>query len=124
MLLLDHTQIIQDIADRVSAVADTDWSEILIDYHIEGVQSDLALSCLTERDGATVRTSLLLKRELRLHELDACLRQLQKCLAQGRQQPFTSCKLRFSSSGKFDATYGYDPIDWSALLRSRSAVRS
>ena len=44
------------------------------------------------------------------------MRKLQDKLAESGKQPFTRCKLHLHADGKFDASYGYDPVDLDGLV--------
>ena len=50
------------------------------------------------------------------HALSKHMRELQNCLAQAGRQRFTQCRIHLKADGSYEATYGYDPVDWPALL--------
>ena len=106
----DQFQIIQEIADRAMSVAESGWSELMITYHVEGGQSEFGNSYLITQDGVTRERALPVSRDL-----DIWMRRLQGKLTEGGKQPFTLCKLHLHADGKFDASYGYDPVDWEDL---------
>jgi hypothetical protein len=109
----DQFQIIQEIANRAMSVAESGWSELMITYYVDGGQSEFGNSYLITKDGVTREKALPVSRDL-----DMWMRMLQGKLAEGGKRPFTLCKLHLHANGKFDASYGYDPVDWDGLVTS------
>ena len=83
----------------------------LLKYYVEDVQIEFANSYLITVNGAIHEKSLPVP-----NELDAWMRRLRADLARAGAAPFTSCRLYVLADGKFEATYGYDPVDWDALV--------
>ena len=108
---MDQIQIIQEIVSRAIPVDDPDWTEFIIDYHVDEEQSEFANTYLTTRDGETREKPLQVA-----NDLDAWLRKLRAELAQAGRPPFSSCKLHVFADGRFESSYGYDPIDWDELM--------
>ncbi len=104
-------QIIQDILNDAMRVADDPWHAIIINYYVEKGQCSYTNSYLVERNGVVKEESLV-----DIENLDDLMRQLRKMLQQTDNQPFTNCKIHLRASGKYDVHYGYDPVDWDALL--------
>lgn len=108
---MDQFQIIQEITNRAISGAEPGWSELMILYYVEEDHSRFINTYLVARDGGIYEKSARVS-----HDLDVWLRKLRDELAQGGKQPFTSCKLHLCADGKFDASYGYDPVDWDGLV--------
>jgi hypothetical protein len=108
---MDQFHIIQEIASRAIAGVQPGWSELMILYFVEDGHSRFVNTYLVTQDGVTREKSARVS-----NDLDAWLRRLRAELAQGDKQPFTSCKLHLYADGKFDASYGYEPVDWDALV--------
>ena len=111
MAELDQFQIIGEILRGSMAVAPPGWRELIIDYYVEGDDSCAVQSYLIEKNGAVVEESLD-----KIPQLNFWMEDLQKHLAQGGRPPFTRCKLHLRSTGQYESTYGYDKLDWDALL--------
>ena len=82
----------------------------MIVYHVEEGQSQFGNTYLVTIDGQT--------REKWLpptNDMDDWLRKLRTELSQSGKALFTSCRLHVCADGRFDASYGYDPLDWDAL---------
>ncbi|WP_426340087.1 immunity protein YezG family protein [Pseudoduganella sp. S-14] len=109
---LDQIQIIQEIVNRVISVADPHWSELMITYYVDEEQSQFANSYLVNVEGSVREKPLRT-----VNDLDKWLRRLRTELARGGEKPFSSCKLHLLSDGKFSASYGYDELDWEALVK-------
>ena len=108
---LDQFQIIKEVISRATAAAQSGWSEMIIDYHVEGGQSEFANSYLITINNA------IYEKPLPLHnDLDIWMRRLRTELTRVGEVPFTSCKLHVHADGIFEASYGYDPVDWDALV--------
>ncbi|MDR3443803.1 immunity protein YezG family protein [Dyella sp.] len=108
---MDQFQIIQEIANRAISGAEPGWSELVILYYVDEDRSLFSNSYLVAHD------SVIREKSARVsNDLDAWLRKLRAELAQGGKQPFTSCKLHLCADGKFEASYGYDQVDWKGLL--------
>lgn len=108
---IDQLRIIQEIVSRAISKAQPGWSEIIIDYHVEDGQSEFANSYLITVNNA------IYEKPLPVHkDLDAWMRRLRTELTRAGELPFTSCKLHVHADGKLEASYGYDPIDWVALV--------
>lgn len=110
-LELDQSQIIQEILLCAIAQAEDGWTEMIIDYHVDDSQSDFGNSYLIVENGEPKEKSLPCP-----HNLDGLMRKLRNHLAQAGRPPFTSCKMHVHSGGKFEATYGYDEVDWDSLV--------
>ncbi|QYF93709.1 hypothetical protein KY495_00245 [Massilia sp. PAMC28688] len=108
---IDQFQIIQEIANRAISAAEPGWRELMITYYVEGEQSEFGNSYLISQDGVTREKALPV-----FQDLDGWMRRLQEHLAEGGKQPFTMCKLNFLANGKYEASYGYDPVDWDDLI--------
>jgi len=108
---IDQFQIIQEIANRAISAAAPGWHELMINYYVDSDQSEFGNSYLITQDGVTREKSLPVA-----PDMDVWMRRLRTELAKGGQQPFTKCKLHLHADGKFDASYGYDPVDWDGLL--------
>lgn len=108
---MDEFQIIQEILSDAMRVAEDPWHEIIINYYIEEWQCSYTNSYLVERNGVVKEESLA-----DIEELDDLMRQLRSVLQRTGKPPFTHCKIHLRASGKYDADYGYDPVDWDALL--------
>ena len=108
---LDQIQIIQEIVNRAIQAADPNWSELMITYHVAGGQSEFVNTYLTYHDGEIREKDLPVARDM-----NVWLRKLQAELSRGGGEPFTLCKLHVCADGRFNATYGYDPVDWDKLL--------
>lgn len=106
---MDQIGIIQEIVNRAVQATEPGWTELLINYHVDEEQSEFRNSYLVSRDGVLREKSLRVA-----NDLDSWLRRVELALA-GRP-PFTSCKLHVGVDGKFEASYGYEAIDWDALL--------
>jgi hypothetical protein len=111
MVLPDQLQIIQKIVSRAICKAQPGWSELIINYHVQGGQSEFANSYLITVSGAIYEKPLPVP-----NDLDAWMRQLRAELTRAGEAPFTSCKLHVHVHGKFEVAYGYDPVDWNALV--------
>ena len=112
MVERDQFQIIQEILRRAIAVADSGWLEMIIDYYVDDSQSVTLKSFLIEERGAIVERPLET-----VPDMDFWLRELRAHLSQSGKPRFTRCKLHVvSSTGKYEATYGYEDLDWDALL--------
>ena len=109
--LPDPLQIIQDIVSGAICQAQPGWSELNIHYHVEGGQSELACSYLIAVGGAIHEKPLPAP-----NDLDARMRQLRAEQSGDGDAPFTSCRLHVRADGRFEASYGYDPVDWDALV--------
>jgi len=110
---LDQFQITQHIVDRVLSVIEVGWSELIINYHVEDDQSNFGNSYLISQGGVVRERPLPVA-----NDLDEWLRKLRTHLSQGGKTPFSSCKLHLCVDGRFEATYGYDPVDWNGLILS------
>lgn len=108
---IDQFKIIQEIANRAISAAESGWHELMITYHVEGGQSEFGNSYLITQDGLTREKALPFS-----HDLDVWMRRLQDKLAEGGKQPFTMCKLHLHADGEYDASYGYDRVDWDSLV--------
>jgi hypothetical protein len=108
---LDQVQIIQEIISRAIYTAQPGWSELIINYHVDDGQSEFANSYLITVNGEIHEKSLPVP-----NDLDVWMRRLRAVLTRAGAVPFTSCKLDVQTDGKFDASYGYDPVDWDELV--------
>lgn len=108
---LDQFQIIQDILQEAISAAEDGWRELMINYHVEGGRSSYVNTCLIASGGEECEKSLP-----NIDPLDSLMRQLQVHLSKSSKQLFTHCVLHLTSDGKYEATYGYEPVDWDALL--------
>ena len=108
---INQFQIIQEVVTRAIKVAETGWCEMIISYCIDESQSNFCNSYLIEKDGLIKEKPLPF-----VNSFDSLLRKLREHLAQAERQPFTKCKLHVTSDGKYEVVYGYDAVDWNALL--------
>ncbi|MFS2048877.1 hypothetical protein ACEN9J_11320 [Variovorax sp. Varisp41] len=108
---LDQFEIMQKIADSALSTIEAGWSELIVNYFVEDSRSGFVNSYLIKENGALVEKSLPVA-----DDLDSWLRKLQTHLAQNQRPLFTRCKLHIGANGKFDASYGYEKVDWDALL--------
>jgi len=83
----------------------------MIDYFVEGPNSCVIQSYLIEKNGAIVEKSLD-----DIRDLHVWMDELQAHLAQAGRPPFTRCKIHLKADGKYESTYGYDKVDWKALV--------
>jgi len=111
----DQFGIIQEIGQRVLAAAPPGWWELAIDYAVDDSQSDVSISCLVKEKAEVVERSLPF-----VTEIDALLRRLRAHLPGSRPEPFSTCRIHFFSDGRYDARYGYDPINWDRAISSQS----
>ena len=111
MVSPDQLQSIQEIVSRAISEAQPGLSELMINYHVEDGQSEFANSYLITTSSAIHEKSLPVP-----NDLNAWMRQLRNELTRAGEAPFTSCKLHVHADGKFEAKYGYDPVDWDALV--------
>jgi hypothetical protein len=107
----DQFEIINSILQTVFDVVPEEWLELMINYHIEETHSSMVNTVLVNKDGRVVEESLPFQ-----YELDGLLIELQKHLAQAGKPEFTNCKIHVKSDGHYETTYGYDKVDWDALL--------
>lgn len=108
----DQFEIINRILQTVFDVVPSEWRELMINYHIEGTHSSIVNTVLITKDGRVTEESIPYQ-----YELDGLLIELQKHLAQAGKPEFTNCKIHVKSDGQYEITYGYDKVDWDALLR-------
>jgi hypothetical protein len=111
MAELDQFQIIGEMLNRAMAVAPPGWRELMIDYFVEGPNSCVIQTYLIEKNGAIVEKSLD-----DIRDLHVWMDKLQAHLAQAGRPPFTRCKIHLKADGKYESTYGYDKVDWKALV--------
>ena len=111
MTEMDQVGIIQEVVNRVVSSIEPGWIEMMISYYVEGGQSDCLNSYLIIENGVEKEKSIPF-----IGDLDFWLRKWQAEMSQGGKQRFTSCKLHLWANGKFDAQYGYEKIDWNALM--------
>lgn len=111
MAELEQFQIIGEILSRSMAAAPPGWRELIVDYYVEGAQSCALGSYLIEENGAVVERSLD-----DIRDLNVWMEKLRRHLAQAGRPPFTRCKIHLKLSGQYESTYGYDKVDWKALL--------
>lgn len=106
----DQTQfaLIQEIVRRAASLAESGWLEIVLDYKVDEIQSESGNTFLVRVNGIPTEKSLPY-----WDSLDQSMRALRAHLAQGNRAPFTTCKIHVLQSGKYDAIYGYEPVDWS-----------
>jgi hypothetical protein len=107
---LDHIQIIQEVVKIAISKAMPGWREAIINYHVEDGQSQFTNSYLISLNNAIHEKPLPV-----LNDLDVWMRRLRAAVTRAGEAPFTSCKLHVHADGRFEASYGYDPIDWAAL---------
>lgn len=108
---MDQFKIIQEIANRAISGVHPGWSELMVLYYVDEEHSRFVNTYLVAQDGVIREKSARVS-----NDLDAWLRKLRAGLAQGGKQPFSSCRLHMCADGKFDASYGYEPVDWDALV--------
>ena len=108
---LDQVGLTQEIVDRALSGIEPGWREFIIDYCVEGIQSNFSASYVIEEAGVVTEKPLPIARDM-----DKWFRKLRDHLAQAGRPPFSRCKLQLSDDGRFETTYGYDPIDWEAQI--------
>jgi hypothetical protein len=108
-----QVQLIQEIVSRAMSTAQPNWIEFMVDYHVEEGHSSFANSYLIAL-GDGIHEKPLPPSDP--DDLDLWMRRLRAELARAGAQPFTSCKLHVHANGKFEAKYGYEPVDWDALV--------
>lgn len=111
MMQRTQFEIIADIARIAASEAESGWSELMIKFYIEGIRSAHVDSYLVASDGHVVEKPLSTH-----HSLDQSLRELHKHLTEGGEPPFTHCKFHLWCDGRYDVSYGYEPVDWKELL--------
>lgn len=117
-MMSDETQfdIIQGITKHALGCIESGWVELVISYAVDDCQSDLMSSYLVDVNGKKVERTLATHPEI----LDKSFRDLRRHLADSSGQPFSTCRLHVWADGRFDSSYGYDEVDWSALVRVNS----
>lgn len=110
----DPNELFQAILDRVSPLLEPGWIELVLDYHVDEGQSDLAGSYLCRTASGLEEVAIVSP-----PALDGLFRELRASLPGGSQRPFSHCTLRVSrGDGSFKADYTYDFVDWTELLTS------
>ena len=110
---LNQFEITQEIVDRALSGIEPEWRELIIDYCVEGIESNFSASYIIEEAGELKEKPLPIARDM-----DKWFRKLRDHLAQAGRDVFTRCKLHLSADGKFDTTYGYDAVDWAAQFHA------
>jgi len=113
---LDQWQIAQEAVSFILENVESGWIELAVSYHVDDSQSELCGSYLINRSGTMTEKAIT-----RFDGADAALRKLRLHLSQGGKAPFSSCQLRIKASdGACNISYGYEPIDWVALVTDSS----
>lgn len=107
----EQFQIVSQIVETALDFVPSNWRELMINYHIEGSRSTMVNTVMIETDGGLGEEALS-----DIDELDDLLIELQQHLAQAGRPEFTQCKIHVKADGHYEATYGYDKVDWNALL--------
>ncbi len=110
----DQFSLISDVLTSSSRIAPSGWTELMIRYYVEGDRSAQVVTCLADRPQGPVEEALPYD-----PKLDPTMRRLRDHLAQAGRPPFTQAKLHLRAGGEYEADYGYDPVDWDALLQPR-----
>lgn len=110
----DEFGLISDLLRASVSLAAGGWTELMIRYYVEGDRSAQVVTCLV--DGPQGVTEAALPYDPRV---DASMRRLRDQLAQAGRPPFTQAKLHVRIDGEWRADYGYEPVDWTALLQPR-----
>lgn len=106
--------LVSEVLTSASRVAPAGWTELMIRYYVEGDRSAQVVTCLAARPQGAVEEALPYD-----PELDPAMRRLRDHLAQAGRPPFTQARLHLRADGAYEADYGYDPVDWDALLQPR-----
>ncbi len=109
-----QTEIIQNIVDSALSKIQDGWTELVINYSIEGGRSNFQNSYLIEVDGKPTEKYLP-----SADQLDTLMRELRDHLAQAGREKFSTCRLHLWADGRFDSKYGYAPVDWRALFKAK-----
>gem|GEM_PF-5643054 len=113
---LDQFEIIQEALSYAWGCAEEGLKELRVEIHAEDHHQHLAASYLVERNGLDKVVGLLGVRGFDDMKVMKWLMMLRDNLAQAGGQKFTSCRIWMTADGKYEAKYGYDPIDWDALV--------
>lgn len=106
-----QNEIFQKIGEIALSVVEDGWSDIVINYEVENDQSRFSNTYLVGSQDEAVEKSLPY-----VFELELKMRDLQEHLSQQGKELFSSCRLHISSSGSFEAKYGYEKVDWDDLV--------
>lgn len=104
-------EIINRALQAVLDVLPPDWRELMVNYHVDDDESAVFNTVVVEKNGKLVEQSLPV-----VDDVDDLLRSLREHLAQSGKPAFTQCKIHVKAEGQYEATYGYDRVDWDALL--------
>ena len=107
-------EIVQDIVDSALSRIQNGWLELVVNYCVEGGQSNFQNSFLIDVDGR--RTEKYLPST---DQLDTLMRELRDHLAQADREKFSKCRIHLGADGRFDASYGYDAVDWDSLFKAK-----
>ncbi|EMM2647275.1 TPA: DUF600 family protein [Acinetobacter baumannii] len=101
----------QEIVNQAISVVDPGCIELILTYHVEDNHSEFGNSYLINQVGKVYEKALPVTKDL-----DFWFRKLEFELHQVNKQLFTSCKLHLWANGKYEASYGYDAVDWDKLM--------
>lgn len=104
---MTEIDLVRAILRSVTSMVKGRWIEIMIDYHVDHSQSTLLMSYLVEHNGQVTERDIDY-----IDGLDGLLRSLREVLSKDGRNLFSRCKIHVFSSGKYEASYGYGPIDW------------
>jgi len=107
----DRFAILDEMVKKYAAAALAGWEQIWVNYFVSDSQSSSTNTFLISIDGSLQERSLG-----RVKESDSLCRKLRKVLSQDGKEPFTYMKLIIQKSGRYEVTYGYEPVDWDSLL--------
>jgi hypothetical protein len=104
--------IINRILEMALDVAPPSWHELMINYYVEGGHTAMVNTVVVDKDEGVAEESLP-----NMYDLAELLLELRLNLAQAGRPEFTQCKIHVKADGEYEATYGYDKVDWAALVQ-------
>lgn len=110
----DAFEIVSEVLKSAMAEAPQGWRELMIRYFTDDAQSSQVVTCLVDRAGQLVEAPLPYD-----PELDGRLRALRAHLAPGGKGPFSEATLHLKADGDYEASYGYGPVNWDALVEPK-----
>ena len=108
----DQFSIISEVLTSSMAGAPEGWTELAVRYYVEGDRSAQVATCLVDGPDGVVEEALPYD-----PVVDTSMRRLRDHLAQAGRPPFTEAKLSLHADGQYNVDYGYEDVDWSALLQ-------
>lgn len=106
-----EVQAIQQVVDCVTSRIDPDWQAFAVRYHVDGGHSQSGVSFLVDRAGSPTEVGIAAP-----SILDDAMRQLRSAVPGPADQRFSRCDLKVTRDGRFTTHYGYDPVDWDAVM--------